>query len=177
MQSGESLTDVAQGCVWRERRWGWRGRERERDRLLSSTLQYTSVLPRRESTPWLTSRESKRERRGVCSPTSNWVSTPLSPLHLISSWQIALIDAINGSVHAFGTTPDQMYWTDIGFYKNLSIALFLSWLKLLEIELMYAAVKVEHRIFIYIRGFWTNLMHVQTPYPQHWHFREKSEWH
>lgn len=36
---------------------------------------------------------------------------------------------------------------------------------------MYAAVKVGHgRIFIYIWGFWTNLMYVQTPYPQHWHF-------
>ena len=82
-RSGESLTDVAEGCVLRvvenkeRRRRGGCG-ERERDRLLTSTLQYTSVLPKRESTPWLTSRESERERRGVCPPTSNWVSTLLS---------------------------------------------------------------------------------------------------
>ena len=58
MQSSESLTDVAKGCVLRvaeNKRGGGGGgggcRERERDSLLTSTLQYTSVLPRRESTP------------------------------------------------------------------------------------------------------------------------------
>lgn len=53
MQSGESLTDVAKGCVLRvvENKRGGGCGEGERDRLLTSTLQYTSVLPRRECTP------------------------------------------------------------------------------------------------------------------------------
>lgn len=53
MQSRESLTDVAKGCVLRvvENKRGGGCRERERDRLLTSMLQYTSVLPKRESTP------------------------------------------------------------------------------------------------------------------------------
>ena len=53
MQSRESLTDVEKGCVLRvveNKRGGGGCRERERDRLLTSTLQYTSLLPQRERT-------------------------------------------------------------------------------------------------------------------------------
>jgi len=50
MRSRESLSDVARGCVLRvvENRRGGGCKGRERDRLLTSTLQYTSVLPKRE---------------------------------------------------------------------------------------------------------------------------------
>lgn len=53
MQSRESLADVEKGYVLRvvENKRGGGCRERERHRLLTSTLQYTSVLPKRESTP------------------------------------------------------------------------------------------------------------------------------
>lgn len=56
--SGESLTDVATGCELRvveDNRgvdgggWGVVSRKKE-EKTLTSTLQYTSVLPRREST-------------------------------------------------------------------------------------------------------------------------------
>lgn len=53
VQRRESLTDVVKGCVLRvveNKRGGGVEKERERDRLLTSALQYTSVLPEREHT-------------------------------------------------------------------------------------------------------------------------------
>lgn len=62
--SRERLNDVASDWALRvveKKRGGCR--DRERDRMLTSTLQYTSLLPKREHTPWLTSRESRETGR------------------------------------------------------------------------------------------------------------------
>lgn len=138
-------------------------KERERDSLLTSTLQYTSVLHKRESTPWLPSTERASKRDGeCCSPTSIWVSMALSLLHQNSLPQIAQTS------QQVWFSDDKRFWLTLKRMEKSFLIKF--WLKVWRVEL-FAVVKVgEDWILISIWPLWTDLTDIQIPHPQHSHF-------
>lgn len=128
MQTRESLTDVAKTCVLRMVENG-RGGGVEKERGIVclqahySTLQCNPREREREHHDWLA--ESEQERRRVCLPTSNWVSTLLSPLHLISTANCtdSLEKADNRSGHAFWRKPYEVLLKDAAWKQKNSTPL------------------------------------------------------
>lgn len=160
MQTRESLADVAKGCVLRmvENEKGG-GVEKESGIVCLqahySTLQCSPREREKAQHDWLA--ESEQVRQGVCSPTSNWVSTLLFLLHLNSA-----ANSIWKQSFSWELFRSQLIKEISKKQENLTLLLEFG-VKVWETELMNVPVKMWRGwISVRIWVMWTNLF-VQIP--------------